>query len=87
MSTPVPETVTFAVLFAKVEFAVAVNVSVALFEPLTLFIVNQVWSLAAVQVVFDMISNVLVLPPAARIVNVLAETARAGDEAQVFPTV
>ncbi len=40
--TPVPETVTVADLAAVVGFAVAVNVSVALFEPLELLNVNQV---------------------------------------------
>src|ERR1039457_478531 len=67
-----------AFLVIAVELAVAVMVMVALFEPLVTFNVNQLWSLAAVQFVFEVISNVFVLFVGDAIVSVLAETERIG---------
>jgi hypothetical protein len=76
--TPVPETVTVAVLSFVVGFAIAVNVMVELFEPVGLFNVNQLWLLVGVQLILELTAIVAVLPPDAAIVREIGETVKTG---------
>ena len=59
--TPAPETVTVAVLGLTPAFAAAVTVRVALFDPVVLLKVSQLWLLLAVQLIFEVMSNMPLL--------------------------
>jgi hypothetical protein len=76
--TPVPETVTVAVLAFVVGFATAVNVMVELFVPVGLLTVNQLWLLAVVQLILELTAIVAVLPPDPASAKVKGETVKTG---------